>query len=253
VGSRNDIRRLDTNEPPTKMIKLITVTWSDDDYVEGIKDTFLYKSFIKYNDEKNFIHFHYNRNNYKDIEGEFEKKYGYQYEYLLYKIFLTKDKLYDIDTDYFIFSDATDVICLGDINSISLHENVLFSTEINKYPSSFGDWGGVEYSPDDYENKRFLNAGLFMSSKENYINLLESVIINIFPKNLKSFGGDQGVFTYHYLTKTLPEINLDVNSELFLSTFDRDHNDFLNYSFPIFVHDNGWDYGSPRFITRFNL
>jgi hypothetical protein len=233
------------------MIKLITVTWSYDDSFD-IKNTFLYKSFLKENNEKDLIHFHYNRNNYKNLEDEFYKKYDYQYEYLIYKIFLMKDKLYNIDTDYIIFSDATDVICLGDIKSILPPENVLFSTEINKYPSNMRNWG-VDYPQEEQKNKRFLNSGLFISSKENYIKLLDNVITNIFPKNLKTFGGDQGIFIYHYLSKMLPKIELDIESKLFLSTFDRNPNDFLNHKFPIFIHDNGWNWGSPRFITRFNL
>jgi hypothetical protein len=233
------------------MIKLITVTWSYDELFD-IKNTFLYKSFVMNNDEKNFIHFHYNRNDYVDLENEFRGKYAYQYEYLIYKIFLMKDKLLDIDTDYLIFSDATDVVCRGDINSISPPKNVLFSTEINQYPSTMGDWG-VDYTQDDQKNQRYLNAGLFITSKENYIELLDNIITNIFPKNLHTFGGDQGVFIFHYLSNMNPKIELDLDSNLFLSTFNRDPNDFLNYNFPMFIHDNGWDWGSPRFITRFNL
>ena len=44
-------------------IKLVTVTWSYDDTYE-INDSFLIKSFLKYNDESDLIKIHFNRNNY---------------------------------------------------------------------------------------------------------------------------------------------------------------------------------------------
>jgi hypothetical protein len=234
------------------MIKLITVTWSYEDLYD-IQNTFLYKSFIKNNPISNFIHIHYNRNNYLELENEFKNKYDFQYEYLLYKIFLTKGKIADIDSDYFIFSDINDVVCLGDINTIELPTSILMSSEINQYPSSMGDWGGLEYSPDEKTNRNFLNSGLYIASKQNYIDLLNNVVENIFPKNLHSFGGDQGIFIYHYLSKHQPEIILDKENKLFFSTFSKDHNNFINYKFPMFVHDNGWDWGSPKFIEKFNL
>lgn len=234
------------------MKKVITVTWSYED-VFCLKNTFLYRSFIKNNDESNLIHIHYNRNNFKQLEEEYKEKYGYQYEFLLYKIFLTKDKLKGIDAEYLIFCDANDTVCLGDINTMPSPENVIFSTEINQYPSSMGEWGGLEYSEEERTNRHFLNAGLFIASKNKYIELLESVIKNIFSKNIKSFGGDQGVFIFHYLSKSLPEISIDKESKLFFCSFSRDHNNYLNYKFPIFLHDNGWDWGSPRFIEKFRL
>lgn len=234
------------------MIKLLTTTWSNsDDY--NIKDTFLYKSFIKNNPEQNFIHIHYNRDNYKDLEQTFSSRYGYQYEYILYKIFLTKEYIQNIDTDYLIFADANDTVCLGDINALPLPDKVLVSSEINQYPSSMGDWGGLDYSYDEKLNQHFLNSGLFMASKENYINFLNSVINNTLNKHLKSFGGDQGVFIHHYLSKQQPEIVLDKEYKVFFNTFNRHYDNFINYEFPMFVHDNGWNWGSPKFIEKFNL
>jgi hypothetical protein len=234
------------------MNKIISVTWSyEDDF--NLKDTFLYRSFIKHNTPEQFIHIHYNRNNYKQLEAEFKEKYSFQYEFLLYKIYLTKDKLKNIDADCLIFCDANDTVCLGNINIIQPPSNVIFSTEINQYPSSMGDWGGLEYSEEERIKKQFLNAGLFVASKENYIALLESVTNNIMTKNLKSFGGDQGVFIFHYLSKHSPEIIIDKESKLFFCSFSRDYNNYINYSFPLLVHDNGWDWGSPRFIEKFKL
>jgi hypothetical protein len=234
------------------MVKLITVTWSYEPTYD-IKSTFLYRSFIKFNDVENFIHIHYNRNDYLSLEFEFKEKYAYQYEYLLYKIFLTRNIIQKIDSDYFIFSDASDVVCLGNIDSLTIQDEILFSSEINQYPSSFGDWGGIDYTPNDHKNKNYLNAGLFLTNKENYIKLLDNVINNILPKNLKSFGGDQGVFIFHYLSNNLPKIILDTNYTIFLSTFSRHRDSIKIEDFPLFVHDNGWDWGSPRFITNYNL
>lgn len=234
------------------MVKLLTITWSNnDDY--NIKDTFLYKSFIKNNPEQNLIHIHYNRDNYKDLEQTFSSRYGYQFEYILYKIFLTKEQIHNINSDYFIFADANDTVCLGDINTLPLPDKVLVSSEINQYPSSMGDWGGLDYSSDEKLNKHFLNSGLFMASKENYINFLNSIINNTLTKHLKSFGGDQGVFIHHYLSKQQPEIILDKEYKVFFNTFNRHHDGFSNYKFPMFVHDNGWNWGSPKFIEKFNL
>ena len=116
-----------------------------------------------------------------------------------------------------------------------------------------GDWGGLEYSSEEIKNLHFLNSGLFITSKKNYIDFLDSLINNVLSKNLKSFGGDQGIFIFHYLSKNLPQIVLDKEYRLFFNTYSRDHNDYIGYKFPIFLHDNGWNWGSPRFIQKFNL
>lgn len=234
------------------MVKLLTTTWSYDSHYD-IQNSFLYKSYIKNNDSRNIIHIHYNRSDYKDLEKEFEATYGFQYEYLLYKIYLTKDIVVNIEADYLIFSDATDVVCLGDINTINPPPHILMSSEINQYPSSMGDWGGLEYSSEERQNRNFLNSGVYIASKQAYTALLNSVINNVFSKKLKSFGGDQGVFIYHYLSKNEPKILMDKDNTLFLSTFSRNPESYVNYNFPMFVHDNGWNWGSPKFIEKFNL
>ena len=234
------------------MVKLITVTWSFKDSY-NLENTFLYKSFIKKNDLKNLVHIHYNRNNYIKLEHDFQNKYSTQSEYILYKLYLTLDKIKDIEADHLIFCDANDVVCLGDINSIFFNNGVLFSSEANQYPSSLGDFGGLDYSLEEQTKKEYLNSGLFIADKVSYIELLENVINKILPTNIKSFCGDQGVFTYHYLSNQNPKIELDKSFSLFISTFSRDYNNFINFNFPMFIHDNGWDWGSPRFIEKFNL
>jgi hypothetical protein len=234
------------------MVKTLTVTWNYSTTF-NLQDTFLYRSFIKKNPESNLIHLHYNRNDFQKLETEFENRFGYQYEYLLYKIFLTRSKLDDLDFSNVVFVDANDVVCLGDIQLIPKLDYILFSAENNQYPSSMGDWGGLEYSKDECIRKRFLNAGLFTCTKENYIALLDQVIKNILSKNLKTLGGDQGAFIFYYLSNFDPKIILDKENKYFLSTFMLDYNKYNSTHFPLFIHDNGWNWGSPRFIEKFNL
>ena len=58
-------------------MKLISVTWSYSQE-SNVKETILYKSFIKNNNEFDFVNIHFDRNNYLGLEKEFETKYGYQ-------------------------------------------------------------------------------------------------------------------------------------------------------------------------------
>ena len=93
--------------------------------------------------------------------------------------------------------------------------------------------------------------------------LLENTIENVLPLNYKNFGGDQGVYTYYFINNLSPNIKLDDTCEFFLSTYlssvswfekigDRVKHKLKNTT-PMFVHDNGWNYGSPRIIETFNL
>jgi hypothetical protein len=235
------------------MIKLVAITWSYEDSYD-IQNTFLYRSFIKNNPLSNLIHIHFNRNNYTELENEFKSRFDFQYEFLLYRIHLIRDKIKDFtDADHIVVADTSDVVCLGDINTLTPPDQIFFSSEANPYPWSKGDWGVPDYSEDERANKHFLNGGLLMAPRELYIAFLNNIVENIFPRNLKSFGGDQGIFSYHYLDKHQPEIILDKENKIFFNSFSRDQNDFLDYKFPMFVHDNGWNYGSPKFIEKFKL
>jgi len=247
------------------MIKLLSVTWSysnDYDYT----NTFLYKSFIKYNNKNNFINIHFNRNLYFNLEKQFENKFGYQYEYILYKIFLLKLKLQQINSKYIIFSDTNDVACLGSIKDLEMQESkflhdIIFSSEIHQYPSE-AIWN--VYPEENKKTKTFLNSGLFIGSVSNIEAFITKCIDQVLPLEYKNFGGDQGVYTYAYIHQNLNNnIVLDQNSEFFLSTYLKSTNCFYyqnnriinknnDYS-PLFIHDNGWNYGSPKFIEKFNL
>lgn len=235
-------------------MKILTTTWSyDKDF--DIKSTTLWQSFIKNNDPKNLIHVHFNRNTFLSLEKDFEQRFDFQYEYILYKIFLLRDFIKNNIDDDIIFCDANDTACLKCIDNIKPNkDSIMFSREINQYPSSLGDWGNnAQWNIKQINDKEFLNAGLFISTSTNYIKLLTSVIDNILTKDLKSFGGDQGIYTYHYLVSNTPKIVLDTDSRLFLTTFNRNIEHFKKEELPCFIHDNGFDYGSPQFIKNFNL
>jgi hypothetical protein len=85
----------------------------------------------------------------------------------------------------------------------------------------------------------------------------------VLPLKYKNFGGDQGIYTYYYINDLSPKIFLDELSQYFVSTyltskdwFSKENNKIrckINNTTPIFIHDNGWNYGSPRIIEGFNL
>lgn len=244
-------------------IKLLSTTWSYEELFD-YKNSFLYKTFIKHNSSNNFINIHFNRNLYLELEKEFQNKFGYQYEYILYKIFLLKSKLSEINSQYIIFSDINDVACLGSIDDLEeakFSDSIIFSSEIHQYPPE------TQWNTYPEENKKaqiFLNSGLFVGSISNIDRLMAECIDRVLSLEHKNFGGDQGIYTYAYIHQNSNKnIVLDQNSEFFLSTYLRSTNCFdyqnnriinknNNYS-PLFIHDNGWHYGSPRFIEKFNL
>jgi len=248
------------------MIKLVSVTWSYDDK-SNVEQSRLYNSFIKLNDKNNFYNIHFNRNNYKNLEKEFNDKFGYQYEFLLYRIFLLKDVLSKLDFNFIIFSDSNDVVCLSEFNEIKfdLKDKIIFSTEKHRYPNepNITNWEpNYKYNLCDIQNTNYLNAGLSIGSKESFIKLFDNCINKVFKKEYKNFGGDQGVFTYYYLNDN-DLILLDTDTKYFLSTYlDSPSNYVLinkklknkkTNQYPHFIHDNGWNYGSPKFIEHFNL
>lgn len=242
-------------------MKLVSITWSYNDN-SIYENSYLYKSFIKYNDKKNFINIHFNRNNYVELEKTFEHKFGFQYEYILYKVYLFKDKLNTINEKSLIYSDTNDVACINNISKLNddiPDDRVLFSSETHQYPPSGKSWNS--YSSYNDSKEIFLNSGLFIGSHNNITKLLDKCLEYILPLEYKDFGGDQGVYTYNYIH--FNNILLDFNNSIFLSTYLRSPNDYdfqnnciicKKYNTkPIFIHDNGWNYGSPRFIEKFNL
>lgn len=244
-------------------MKLISITWSYDHHFD-YKNTILYKSFIKHNNEDDFINIHFNRNNYIDLENEFENYYGYQFEFILYKIKLFKDKLKDIDDNLIVYCDTNDVVCLDNINNLKYNSGIIFSSEKNKYPSDNSSWSPLSSYPErNITNNLYLNSGLIVTTKELYLKLLENTIEIVLPLKYKNFGGDQGVYTYYFINNLSPKIILDETCQHFLSTYLTSRSWFenengrlihkLTNTKPMFVHDNGWNYGSPRIIEGLNL
>ena len=244
------------------MHKLITVTWSNEEQSNYV-DSFLYKTFIKNNNKENFINLHFNRIPPLEQENEYKNMFGVQSEYIFYKIVKLYEYLHYLDNGIYIYADINDVVCLDNINNIDISnigDSVLFGCESHQHPTlaTINNWPVNTYL-DNY----FLNSGLYIGTRDNIIKLLGDCIQNILPLHFKNFGGDQGVFVFDYLNNQNTLITLDKNNKWFLSTYLKSHNNYnkINnklYSFdtdttPTFVHDNGWNYGSPRFIEHFNL
>ena len=245
------------------MLKIITATWSFDSN-KDFQLTPLYKSFIKKNRATDLINIHFNRSLFIDLENQFSERFGYQYEYILYKIFLLKSEIQQINCEHIIFCDANDVACLIDLQTIDVNQyvqtGVTFSSEINQYPSreATNNWPN-----NSYTDQKYLNSGLFIGTKQYILQLIDEVVDKVLPLNFKNFGGDQGVYTYYYLNHQHNEVKLDKQNEFFLSTYLTSWGDFqkvgdrvVNKSdstAPSFIHDNGWNYGSPKFIEKFNL
>lgn len=261
---------------------LIAVTWGHGDKAD-ISQSMLMKSFKKYNSLDTFHHIHFNRSHYQQLEHEFHAKYGYQFEFLLYRVFLLKNALQNIlatkDFDRVVFCDTGDVTCQGSIQEIPNHFDldtfVVFGAEKNQWPGveAKKKWESyVDYSSFDLNNRYFVNGGTFLTKLKPYIDLLDACITNILPivpssTHLLCYGGDQGVYTYYYnvLNKTtlIPKIKLDYNNTLVLNTFSTSVEDYYLqkskvYSkhtgvAPCFIHDNGWDHGCPRLNHAFKL
>ena len=244
-------------------MKLVSVTWSYSDNSD-YENSILYKSFLKKNHPKNFINIHFNRSNYRELEIEFEQKYGYQYEFLLYRIFLLKEQIENLESDVMIFSDTGDVVCLDNIENIQFDGGIIFSAERHQYPNDISSWSpNNSYCIEDKNQSNFLNAGLQIADKKSYLTLLDETIKNVFPLEYKSFGGDQGVYTYYYINDFDPKIILDNQRKIFVSTYQTSvdwykmDGDRVTYkptsTQPIFIHDNGWNYGSPKITQHLNL
>jgi len=262
---------------------LIVATWSSQDTVD-ISQSILMRSFKRYNSLDQVIHIHFNRNNYSSLEHEFAKKYGYQFEFILYRIFLFRDALKKILLEKrlkrVVFCDTSDVVCQGSIedipDSFDLDSYILFGAEKNQWPGleAKKKWVGYrDYSPFDLSNRYFVNAGVSFSKLSMFVDFLDQCVYNVLPNfphslNTMAYGGDQGVYTYYYnnlnCIGTNPKIKLDYGNILALNTFSTNLEDYYFYNqkvysvhtgiAPVFVHDNGCKYhGSPKLTQEFNL
>jgi FkbM family methyltransferase len=250
-------------------IKVITVTWSHNETYD-IKKTTLYKSFKKFNPSKDIIHHHFNRGHYWREESEFAQKFGRESEYLLYKIHLWRDVVRNIDADYIIFCDANDVVCLSSVDSLigefDLDNFIIAGHEKNQWPTpeakqTWPDYN--DYNIYDTQERKFLNSGMILAKKDMYVSMLDSMVDNVMSKGITTFNNDQGVYTYYYNTGVFPKLKLDYSNKFTVNTFSRSHDEYYlengrliskkNGTSPVFVHDNGWNHGSPKFLNHFEL
>lgn len=250
-------------------IKVITVTWSHNNSFE-IENTTLYKSFKKFNPNKELFHHHFNRGLYRKEESEFSSIYGRESEYLLYKIFLWREIVRKVDCEYIIFCDANDVVCLSEVDELifryDLENNIIIGHEKNQWPTidAKNTWPDyTDYNEHDVKERKFLNSGMILAKKNKYVEMLDSMVENVMSKDIKTFNNDQGVFTYYYNTGVNPKIVLDYSGEFVVNTFSRSYDEYelingrlvskTNNTSPIFVHDNGWNHGSPKFVNHYEL
>lgn len=251
------------------MIKLISTSWGHH-AANHYEHTNLYRTFVKHNSPENFVNIHFNRGSHQDLEHEYGSRLGQMSEYILYKVALTKNEVEKLDTDYVIFCDFNDVFCTGNVDHLphvfDLKNKVVFSGERNDWPKAdkkitWPDY--CDYRGFDSQNRYFLNSGVQLASKENYIKLLENALDPFLCHNIQGHGGDQGVFTYHYNCKRDPEIVLDYAHVFAWSTYDSNYDDYYvsdnriytkQYgTAPLFIHDNGSNYGGKKFVQHFGL
>ena len=234
-------------------IKILTVTWSHE-ATYNIEKTTLYKSFKRFNPHRDIIHHHFNRGHFWQEERDFSNRFGRESEYLLYKIFLWRDIVREVESDYIIFCDANDVVCLGDvgqlINEFDLENQIIVGHEKNQWPtmeakSTWPDYR--DYNIYDTQERKFLNSGMILAKKDKYVELLDSMVNNVMSKNITTFNNDQGVFTYYYNTGVEPKIKLDYSNKFVVNTFSRSHDEYYMEGNRIVSKKNGTK------SLRFNL
>jgi hypothetical protein len=251
-------------------IKLVTITWSHEDSFD-IYETSLYKSFKQFNPTIDIEHFHFNRGHYQQEEHNFAARFGAESEYLLYKIQFLLEKVKTIDSDYIIFCDANDVTCMRPVDYLldmfDLDKNIIVGHEKNTWPTQErkNTWPNyTDYSEQDKNNRTFLNSGMILSRTDKFIEMLQSMIDNVFSTEINTFSNDQGIYTYYYNMGIQPKIKLDYGNIFAVNTFSRSTDEFyLNKDNklvshetgvkPCFVHDNGWNHGSPKYFEFFDL
>ena len=251
-------------------LKLITATWSHEDSFDIYK-TSLYKSFKQFNPTIDVEHFHFNRDHHQQQEQNFSARFGAESEYLLYKIQFLLEKVKKINSDYIIFYDANDVTCMRPVDYLldmfDLEQTIVVGHEKNIWPTQErkNSWPNyTDYSEQDKNNRTFLNSGMILSRTDKFIEMLQSMIDNVFSTEITTFNNDQGVYTYYYNMGMQPKIKLDYGNIFAVNTFCRNIDEFylnknnrlVSYEtgvMPCFVHDNGWNHGSPKYFEFFDL
>ncbi len=257
-------------EKENMTIKGVTITWGDTDFYK-FKESRLYKSFTRFNPNTELINYHFNRNHYVEQEREYREKFGAESEYLLYKIKFLLDKLKDLDADYIIFCDASDVVCMKPVDFLphmfDLNKFIIVGHEKNVWPMKERKdlWPNyTDYSEQDVKNNTYLNSGMVLAKRTLFIEMLQNMVDNVFTTGITTFNNDQGVYTYYYTMNLEPKIKLDSSNIFALNTYKRSVDEFyLNEEsklvsketgvVPCFLHDNGWNHGSPKYYAHFEL
>jgi FkbM family methyltransferase len=104
---------------------------------------------------------------------------------------------------------------------------------------------------------------MILAKTQKYAELLQSLIDNVLSTRIPTFSNDQGAFTYYYNMNIKPTTKLDLDSLFAVNTFSRNVNEyrFENERLvsnstgikPYFLHDNGWNHGSPKYHNHFEL
>lgn len=262
-------------------LSLVVVTWSYEDTYD-VSDHMLLRSFRKHNPDEEVIQIHFNRSNYSLEEREFLNTYGSQYEFVLYRIFLLEEKLAELSSEYVTICDTPDVTCVNNIEHLprifDLDNYVVFGMEKNQWPMPMVKekyLNYTDYQGYDKSNNCYLNAGCILAKKTQLIELIQLCKTKmkdnsyVFKKSFEEdsrwggSGSDQGVWTWMYNMVSDSKIKLDYLSNFTLNTYQRSTEEYYtsngklyskSYSnSPCFVHDNGWDHGSPKYHDYFEL
>lgn len=243
-------------------ISLITTAWGHGSSYPT--ESPLLKSFAKHNPGKPVIYTYRDRNDYAVQEHKYAK-FGNQSEYVLYKVDLLRESVKLVETPYIVFADYNDVVCFDKVDSLvelfDLNSSVVFSSERNVYPKSV--LPAYQYSAFDKSHSWHLNSGVILAKTELFVKLLDKVI-DVYVKGERTIqGGDQGLYTMFYNSGEEPRITLDYANLFALSTYDSNIEDYYvsggriwskRYrTSPVFVHENGYNYGNPKFLKKFNL
>jgi hypothetical protein len=252
------------------MFKVISATWNHSPSY-NIHNTTLYKTFCRYNPSKDIVNIHFDRGHFNEIEHKYHSTLGTQGEFILYKVDLLRQKVAELDTDYIIFCDANDVTVTNTISNnlfdlFDLDNRVIFSGERNDWPKDYmtQEWPNYKgYNEWDKANRMFLNSGVQLAKKTKYLELLDACVEEVWQNKLQGYGGDQGVFTWHYNMNNCPAIQIDTACNFAISTYDSDINQYYRQkdkiisskhgTAPLFIHDNGTNYGGKQFARNFNL
>jgi len=245
------------------MITLLTLSWGN--LPQNPTNSPTVRTWNRWNPKLPVVHSHFNRGDYWQQEKTYADKFDLQSEYLLYKVDLIRQTAALIDTEFTIMADFNDVYTTGPVDHLpalfDLDRAAVFSSERNRYPKT--PTPAYEYSPFDVSHSWFLNSGVILAKTSVLKQLLDKAVEVYVNSEKRISGGDQGLFTQYYNAGVQPLIQLDYANLVSLSTYDSSYDDYYTknnriYSkrfntSPVFIHDNGSNYGGRKFIEYFKI